>query len=135
MTRNSDSSVLNKDKATNIGKIKISSFEWYVPHYTASILLQAILSGQILSKVPTGPQTAERSVSLKDVNTQSLWTFELGTQEGISVAIWIIVGLHPKERQDSQNLNNDTFNRLPVTSAQCVVGIDKIPDSPTLLKI
>ena len=30
LTRNSDNSVLNKDNATNIGKIKNNSIEWYV---------------------------------------------------------------------------------------------------------
>ena len=36
-----------------------------------------------------------------------------------------------KEREDSQNLNNDTFYR-PVTGAHCVIKIEKHPDSGIL---
>ena len=53
LTRISYNAVLNKDNATKIGKIKVNSIEWYVSHFTASILQQSILSKQILSKVPT----------------------------------------------------------------------------------
>ena len=31
----------------------------------------------------------ERSVFLKKENTQNPWTFELGTQEGFNVPIWV----------------------------------------------
>ena len=53
LTKTSDNSVLIKGIATNIGKIKIISIEWYVPHYTSSIPQQALLSKQILGKTPT----------------------------------------------------------------------------------
>ena len=33
----------------------------------------------------------------------------MGTQEGIDVPIWIIVGFQQCDRQHDQNLNNDTF--------------------------
>ena len=61
----------------------------------------------------------ERSVFKKEVNTQSLCTFELGTQEGINVPIWIIVGFQQIDRQHDQNLNNNIFYRPQVKSAQC----------------
>ena len=35
--------------------------------------------------------------------------FELRTQEGINIPIWMIVGFQQKDRQDSQNFHNDTF--------------------------
>ena len=57
----------------------------------------------------------------------------MGTQEGINDPIWIIVGLQQRDRQDSQNLNNDTFYRPPVTSAQCIIGTEKYPDKSLLL--
>ena len=121
LTRNSHNPVLNKANATNIGKIKLTSIEWYIPHYTPSIPQQATLSKQILSKVPTELQYVEKSVFMKEVNTQKLWTFELGTQEGINVSTWIIVGFQQRDRRGSQNLNNDTIYRPPVTSAQCIL--------------
>ena len=76
LTRNSDNSALNKTNATIVGKSKIKTIEWYVPHYTPTVSNQAILSKQILSRVPTELQYLERSVSMKVVNTQNIWIFE-----------------------------------------------------------
>ena len=70
---------------------------------------------------------------MKKINTQNKWTFELGTQEGINAPIWIIVGFQQSDRQHNRNLNNDTFYRPPVTSAQCIIGTEKDPDSAILL--
>ena len=70
---------------------------------------------------------------MKEVNTQNFWNFELGTQEGINVPIWIIVGFQQQDRQNSQNENNDTFYRPPVTSTQCIIGTEKYPNSSILL--
>ena len=109
LTRNSDNAVLNKTNATAIGKIKFNSIEWFVPHYTASLKEQGILMKQITDKIPTELRYVERSVFMKEVSTQNLWSFELGTKEGINVPLWIIVGFQQSERQNDQNLNNDTF--------------------------
>ena len=62
---------------------------------------------------------------MKEMNTQNFWTFELGTQEGVNVSIWNIVGFQQRDRQDSQNFNNDTFYKPPSTSAQCFIGTEK----------
>ena len=70
---------------------------------------------------------------MKEVNTQNFWTFELEAQEGINIPIWIFVGFHQNDRQHYQNLNNDTFTRLPVISAQVVIGTERHPDSGILL--
>ena len=133
MTRNSDNAVLNKDNAINVGKIKINAIEWYVPHYTPSIQQQPILSKQILHKTPTQISYPERSVFMKEVNTQNFWTFELGTQEGVNIPTWIFVAFQQNDRQHDQNLNNDTFVRLPVISVQVVIGTERYPDSGFLL--
>ena len=133
LTRNSDNSVLNKGNAINNAKIKINAIEWYVPHYTPSIQQQAILSKQIINKTPTQIQYPERSVFMKEVNTQIFWTLELGTQEGINIPTWIFVAFQPNDRQHDQNLNNDTFVRLPVISAQVFIGTERYPDSAILI--
>ena len=133
LTRNNDNVVLNKGNAINICKYKINAIEWYVPHYTPSIQQQSILSKQIINKTPTEINYPERSVFMKEVNTQSLWTFELGTQEGINIPTCIFVGFQQNDRQHDQNLNNDTFVRLPVISAQVVIGTERYPDSAILL--
>ena len=72
--------------------------------------------------MPTELRYIERSVFMKEVNTQSFWVFELGTHEGINVPIYIIVGFQQSDRQRDQSLNNDTLYRPPVTSAQCIIG-------------
>ena len=80
---------------------------------------------QIYKKTPTNILYPERSVFMKEVNTQKFWTFDLGTQEGVNVPIWVYVAFQQHDRQYDQNLNNDTFYRMPVTSAQCVIGTEK----------
>ena len=67
------------------------------------------------------------------MNTQNFWTFQLGTQEGINIPIWIFVVFQQHDRQRDQNLNNDTFVRLPVISSQVVIGTERYPDSGILL--
>ena len=133
MKRNSDNAVLNKGNAINNAKIKINAIEWYVPHDTPSMQQQSILSKQIINKTPTQIQYPERSVFMKEVNTQNFWTFELGTQEGINIPTWVFVAFQQNDRQHDQNLNNDTFVRLPVISAQVVIGTERYPDSAILL--
>ena len=133
LTRNTDNAVLNKANAINNGKIRINALEWYVPHYTPSVQQQSILSKQILNKTPTQIQYPERSVFMKEVNTQNVWTFELGTQEGVNITTWIFVAFQQNDRQHDQNLNNDTFVRLPVISAQVVIGTERYPDAAIIL--
>ena len=133
LTGNNDDVVLNKGNAINIGKIKIIAIQWYVPHYTPSIQQQSILSKQVLNKTPTQIQYPERSVFMKEVYTESFWTFELGTQEGINLPTWIFVGFQQNDRQHDQKLNNDSIVRLPVISAQVVIGTERYPDSAILL--
>ena len=133
LTRNTDNAVLNKGNAINNGKIKINAIELYVGHNTPFMQQQSILSKQIINKTPTQIQYPERSVFMKEVNTQNFWTFELGTQEGINIPTWIFVAFQQNDRQHDQNLNNDTFVRLPLLSAQVVILTERYPDSGILL--
>ena len=70
---------------------------------------------------------------MKEVISQSFWTFKLGVQEGINIPVWVHVVFQQSHRQRNQNLNNDTLYRLPVTSDQVVIGTEKYPDSAILL--
>ena len=133
LTRNTDNAVLNKNNATNNAKIVINGIEWYVPHYIPSLEEYNKLQIQLKQKTPTNLYYPERSVFMKEVNTQNFWTFELGTQEGVNVPIWIYVAFQQHDRQHDQTLNNDTFYRMPVTSAQCIIGTEKYPDSAILI--
>ena len=133
LTRNKDDAVIDKANAIADARIRIDHIHWYVPHCTPSIQQQSTLSKQILSKTPTELRYVERSVFMKQVNNQNVWNFELGSQENMNVPIWIIIGYQQQDRQDSQTLNNDTFCRLPVVSAQCNIGTEKYPDAGILL--
>ena len=84
MTRHTDNSVLNKANTINNDKVKINSLEWYVPHYNASLEEYNKLQVQIKQKTPTNLQYPERSVFMKEVNTQNFWTSELGVQKTLT---------------------------------------------------
>ena len=86
-----------------------------------------------MSKVPTEFQYIEKHVFMKEVTTQKFWTFELGTPEVFKISIKIFVGFQQRNEQDSEKLNIDTFFGPPVTSAQCIIGTEKLLDSGTLL--
>ena len=49
------------------------------------------------------------------------------------VPIWIIIGFQQRDRQDSQNMKNDAFCRLPVVNAQCIIGTENYPDAGRIL--
>ena len=112
LTRSKNEAVIDKVAGNADARIKIDHIHWYVPHYTPSMSQQGIMSKQILNKTPTELRYSERSVFMKEVNNQKLWNFELGSQENMNVPIWIFIGFQQQDRQDSQNLNNDTFFRL-----------------------
>ena len=133
LTRNKDEAVIDKVAGIADARIKIDHIHLYVPHYTPSMSQQAVMTKKILNKTPTELRYVERSVFMKEVNNQNVWIFELGSQENMNVPIWIIIGFQQQDRQDSQNLNNDTFCRLHVDSAQCVIGTEKYPDAGILL--
>ena len=63
---------------------------------------------------------------MREVNIQKLWNFELATHESMNLPIWIVIVFQQRDRQDSQNLNNYIFCRLPDNSAQCMFGTEKI---------
>ena len=133
LTRNKDEAVLDKVAGIAESRIKIDHIHWYVSHYTPSMSHKAIMSKQLLNKTPSELRYVERSVFMKEVNNQNLWNFELGRQENMNVPIWIIIGFQQQDRQDSQNLNKDSLCRLPVVSAQCVIGTEKNPDAGIIL--
>ena len=133
LTRNKDDAVIDKAAGIADARIKIDHIHWYVPHYIPSIQQQGILSKQILNKTPTELRYVERSVFMKEVINQSLWNFESGPQESMNVPICIIIGFQQRDRQDSQNLNEDTFCRLIFVSDQCIIGTEKHADAGILL--
>ena len=59
----------------------------------------------------------------------------MGSQDLMNSPIWIIIGFQQKDREDSQNLSNDIFCRLPVVSPQCVIGTEKYPYAGILLNL
>ena len=53
----------------------------------------------------------ERSVFIKEPNTQNFWAFELAVQE-INIPVWVYIVFQQSDRHD-QNLNNDIFTECP----------------------
>ena len=132
LTRNKDEAVIDKVAVIAEARIKIDHIYWYVAHYTPSIQQQSVLSNQILKKIPKELRYVERSVFMKEVNNQNLWNFELSSHEKINVLIWIIIEFQQRDGQDSQNLSDDTFCRLPFVSAQCIIGTENFADAGIL---
>ena len=115
-------------------KIKKNAVEWNVPHYAPSIRGQNIIMNQTIKKMATELRYPVRSVFMKENITQKFSTFELGTQEGFNIPIWIFTIFRQSDKEHDQNLTDDTFVRLPIVSAQVIIGTEKYPDSGFLLK-
>ena len=118
LTRNKGVAVWQKAVALADARNKSDHIHRYVPQYTPSIPQQGILSKQISSTTLTELGNFERSAFMKEVNNQKVWNFELGSQLRMNVYIRTIIGFLQRDMQTSQNLKNDTFCRLRVTSAQ-----------------
>ena len=91
LTRNGDALVFNKPPGTDDARIVVKSIDWFVPQYTPSMELQALVSQQIFGRTPTELQYVERSVFIKEVKTQNPWTFEIGSEEGIKMFLFGIL--------------------------------------------
>ena len=109
LTESKYDAVLKRAEAIAGGRIKIDIFHWYEPHYTPSIPEQGTITKRISIKTPTELRYTDLSVFLRKINKQSLWNFELGSQESIKNPIWTFEGFQQRDRQDSQKLNFDTF--------------------------
>ena len=120
---------MNADNANNNAKTEVSGIEWFVPHFVPSIEDYNKIMNQIAKKTPANLHYPEKSAFMKEVNSQNFRTFELRTQEEINVPIWIYVVFQKHDRQHEKNLNNDTFYRKTVSSAQCKIGTDINPNS------
>ena len=72
LTRNTDNAVLNKTAATKNAKVKINSLDWYVPQYSPNLEEYNKIMNQIKKNSPTLLRYPERSVFMKEVNTQNL---------------------------------------------------------------
>ena len=75
---------------------------------------------------------------MKEVNKQDHCNSKFGSQENMKVPIWKIIGFQQRDEQDSRNLNNkkmnnDSFCRLVVTTAQCIIDTEKHLDIGIIL--
>ena len=86
---------------------------------------------QITKKPPANLHYPEKFT--KKVKTQIFWTFELGTQEGVNILVWIYVVFQKSDRQHDQKLNSETSYWIPATSAQIVIGTENYRDDSFLL--
>ena len=57
----------------------------------------------------------------------------MGSQESMKFPAWNFIGFQRGDKQDTQDLFNDTFCRLPYTSAQGTIGTEIYLDAGILL--
>ena len=127
LKRNTNNDAILRSVGVDAAKVVIKDIGWYIPHYVPSIENQQLVMDQILNKDPTELSYTERIIFRKDVNTNSNWTFELGSS-GIESPTFVIVGFQATNKIDSQVHDNAVFDRLPISNAVCKIGSEKYPD-------
>ena len=127
LKRNTNNDAILRSVGVDAAKVVIKDIGWYIPHYVPSIENQQLVMDQILNKDPTELFYTERIIFRKDVNTNSNWTFELGSS-GTSTPTFVIVGFQARNKIDSQVHDNAVFDRLPICNAVCKIGSEKCPD-------
>ena len=127
LKRNTNNDAILRSVGVDAAKVVIKDIGWYIPHYVPSIENQQLVMDQILNKVPTELSYTERIIFRKDVNTNSNWTFELGSS-GESCPTFVIVEFQARNKIDSQVHDNAVFDRLPISNAVCKIGSEKYPD-------
>ena len=109
LTGEENDAVLNKTGEFAVARFKIDNIYCYYPHYTPSIPQQGSLTKAFLSRTHTELRYIGITAPIKEEINQNLWDFEIGSQESINSPIRSNVQFQQRARQDSQNLNNDTF--------------------------
>ena len=131
LKRNTNNDAILRSVGVDAAKVVIKDIGWYIPHYVPSLENQQLVMDQILNKDPTELSYTERIILRKDVNTNSNWTFELGSaggSSGIESPTFVIVGFQARNKIDSQVHDNAVFDRLPISNAVCEIGSEKNPD-------
>ena len=128
LTRNNNNDPIIRDNGVDAAKIVIKDIGWYIPHYVPNLENQQRGMDQNLNKDPTELHYIKRVVFRKDVNTNNIWTFELGNSNNESCPIFVTVGFQARNKIDSQTHDNATFDRLPISSGVCKIGSEKNPD-------
>ena len=126
LKRNTNNDAILRSVGVDAAKVVIKDIGWYIPHYVPSIENQQLVMDQILNKDPTELSYRERIIFRKDVNTNSNWTFELGSS-GESCPTFVIVGFQARNKIDSQVHDNAVFDQLPISNAVCKIGSEKYP--------
>ena len=127
LKRNNNNDAILRSVGVDAAKVVIKDIGWYIPHYVPSLENQQFVMDQILNKDPTELSYTERIIFRKNVNTNSNWTFELGSA-GESCPTFVIVGFQARNKIDSQVHDNAVFDRLPISNAVCKIGSEKYPD-------
>ena len=110
-------------------KVEIKDIVWYVRH-TPSFDNISLVNEHILSEKNTEYSYVSRMVSYKPVNSNNNWSFEIGTESGTDVPIYVIVEFQSAARVGpDQTQNNAIFDRPDVIEASCNVGSVKYPDN------
>ena len=71
----------------------------------------------------------KRTVVREDVNTNNIWTFELGNSgESTPTFVIVIIGFQARNKIDSQTHDNAVFDQIPIRVTVSKIGSEKYPD-------
>ena len=98
LKRNTNNDMILRGAGVDAAKVVVKDISWYIPHYVPNLENQQLVMDQILNKDPTELHYIERVVFRKDVNTNNIWTFELGKSNNESCPIFVIVGLQARKK-------------------------------------
>ena len=98
LKRNTNNDMILRGAGVDAAKVVVKDISWYIPHYVPNLENQQLVMDQILNKDSTELHYIERVVFRKDVNTNNIWTFELGKSNNESCPIFVIVGLQDRKK-------------------------------------
>ena len=108
-----------------MSKVCLVVFNWYLPHYTPSAGRQALTTKQVSSTAATDSNLTSICFYARNNCWESmdLW---IGVSRGNECSFFdFFLRLQQRKRQNLQEPEKVTFYRRPVTSARCIIGVDR----------
>ena len=90
--KNNTNVVVHGLRDAHASDVFIRDFTLFLPHYTPNCHQQTLVGQHVISRSPTQISYIERDVSLKNVDAQNTWSFEIRVKSCIDVPAYVIVG-------------------------------------------
>ena len=114
--------------------IFIHDLSCHVPHHTQNIHYKTILREHIFSRAPKYLSCIARSVSVKHVDAQNNWLFDLGVKDEIDVPFFVIVVLQSRNRIVAAAEDKIVFLRPQVLNEQRNNVTERYPETVIIIK-